>query len=335
MMAGFTQQQLLQQLQDVEQELQVLQQKKKQLTEQLIELHYTASFSEKSPLPAITKGKIVIVGGKGKMGQLFTPFFVQAGYEVLILEQSNWSQAPNFVKDACAVFISVPIHHTIDVIKNLPPLPTSCLLADFTSVKTASLQQMLQQHAGPVVGLHPMFGPDTENLAQQVIVCCEGRRPDAYQWLLELFRDLGAVLYHTTAEQHDKSMSFVQALRHFTTFAYGVYLQKSDVKLDELLALSSPIYRLELMMVGRLFAQDPQLYADIIFSSKQNGDIISSYNQSFTELIALLNNDDKNAFIMKFNQVSAWFGDYAASFLEESRVILQTKLPSSRLEARS
>lgn len=45
---------------------------------------------------------------------------------------------------------------------------------------------------------------------------------------------------------------------------------EENVRLEQLLALSSPIYRLELAMVGRLFARDPQLYADIIMSSENN-----------------------------------------------------------------
>lgn len=50
-------------------------------------------------------------------------------------------------------------------------------------------------------------------------------------------------------------MAFIQALRHFATFAYGLHLAEENVQLEQLLALSSPIYRLELAMVGRLFAQ--------------------------------------------------------------------------------
>lgn len=50
-------------------------------------------------------------------------------------------------------------------------------------------------------------------------------------------------------------MAFIQALRHFATFAYGLHLAEENVRLEQLLALSSPIYRLELAMVGRLFAQ--------------------------------------------------------------------------------
>ncbi len=70
--------------------------------------------------------------------------------------------------------------------------------------------------------------------------------------------------------EHDQNMAFIQALRHFATFAYGLHLAEENVRLEQLLALSSPIYRLELAMVGRLFAQDPQLYADIIMSSENN-----------------------------------------------------------------
>ena len=50
-------------------------------------------------------------------------------------------------------------------------------------------------------------------------------------------------------------MRYIQALRHFTTFAYGRYLAKENVDLAQLLSLSSPIYRLELVMIGRLFAR--------------------------------------------------------------------------------
>lgn len=51
-------------------------------------------------------------------------------------------------------------------------------------------------------------------------------------------------------------MTLIQALRHFTSFAYGLHLSRENPNIDKLLKLSSPIYRLELAMVGRLFGQD-------------------------------------------------------------------------------
>lgn len=40
-------------------------------------------------------------------------------------------------------------------------------------------------HQGAVLGLHPMFGPDITNMAKQVVVRCDGRYPEKYQWFLE------------------------------------------------------------------------------------------------------------------------------------------------------
>ncbi|MBK1992501.1 prephenate dehydrogenase/arogenate dehydrogenase family protein, partial [Campylobacter sp. 2018MI35] len=83
------------------------------------------------------------------------------------------------------VIVSVPIHVTEQVIAKLPRLPSDCILVDLASVKNGPLQAMLAAHDGPVVGLHPMFGPDSGSLAKQVVVWCDGRQPEAYQWFLE------------------------------------------------------------------------------------------------------------------------------------------------------
>ena len=220
---------------------------------------------------------VVIVGGGGQMGRLFEKMLTLSGYQVRILEQHDWDRAADIVSDAGMVIVSVPIHVTEQVIGKLPPLPKDCILVDLASVKNGPLQAMLAAHDGPVLGLHPMFGPDSGSLAKQVVVWCDGRKPEAYQWFLEQIQVWGARLHRISAVEHDQNMAFIQALRHFATFAYGLHLAEENVQLEQLLALSSPIYRLELAMVGRLFAQDPQLYADIIMSSERNLALIKRY----------------------------------------------------------
>lgn len=276
-------------------------------------------------------GKIVIVGGNGKMGRLFSRLFTLSGYQVERLEADEWqSKSPAIFADAGMVIISVPIHLTVDVIEQLPPLPENCLLVDLASIKQAPLEAMLKAHNGPVLGLHPMFGPDVPSLAKQVIAYCEGRDLSHFEWLLEQLMVWGARVEAITAQEHDKNMSFIQALRHFTTFAYGQHLVKENVDLASLLRLSSPIYRLELAMIGRLFAQDPQLYADIILSSQENINLIRRYHHSLGEAIALLDINTKDEFIGSFNNVSDWFGDYASQFMKESGALLQ-KANDSRI----
>lgn len=269
---------------------------------------------------------VVIIGGRGRMGQLFARKFTCCGYRVEVIDQGDWSQAAHMLAHAMLVIVSVPIHLTEQIIGQLPPLPADCILADLSSIKTVPLQAMLAVHSGPVLGLHPMFGPDCESFAEQIVVYCDGHHAASYQWLLELMRSWGATMRRVEPKTHDKIMSFVQALRHFTTFCYGSYLAKENVDLDQLLALSSPIYRLELIMVGRLFAQNPQLYADIILASAENIALIQRYHHHFGTMMALLNADDKAPFITAFNHVTTWFGDHASSFLAESCQLLhQTK----------
>lgn len=266
---------------------------------------------------------VVIVGGKGKMGQLFKKMLSLSGYHVKILDKEDWNYAESMLSDAGLIIISVPIHLTVSLIAKLPTLPDDCILVDLTSVKTEPMHAMLAAHRGPVLGLNPMFGSDSSSLAKQVVVWCDGRQPEAYGWLLEQIKVWGARLHQIRVEKHDQYMAFIQALRHFTTFAYGLHLAEENTELDQLLMLSSPIYRLELMMVGRLFAQDSQLYADIIFSSKSNIELIKRYYQRFGEALIWLEKGDKQAFIDHFLQIERWFSDHAQRFMTESQALLR------------
>ncbi len=266
---------------------------------------------------------VVIVGGHGQLGGLFGRMFTLSGYQVKVLGSQDWDQAQEMLSDAGLVVVTVPIHLTEGVIEKLSALPDDCILCDLTSIKSVPLKKMLQVHSGPVVGLHPMFGPDVPSLAKQVIVCCDGRGSEQYQWLLQQFAIWGASLCHIDAAEHDHGMTLIQALRHFTSFAYGLHLSCENPDIDKLLQLSSPIYRLELAMVGRLFAQDPHLYGDIILSSDENIAMIKRFHNRFGEAIKMLEGEDKQRFVESFQQVSQWFGDYSQQFMSESQNLLK------------
>jgi chorismate mutase/prephenate dehydrogenase len=269
-----------------------------------------------------TSESVVVVGGKGQLGAVFVDLFERSSYRVDIIEEADWPNSKNILVKASVVIVAVPISFTSAVIQRLNNLPIDCILADVTSIKESPLAAMKEVHAGPVVGLHPMFGPDVTGLIKQTIISCEGRYPERYQWLLEQFQVWGAKIYPVTAHEHDQAMSMVQVMRHFSTIAYGYHLMNEEVDIEKLVAMSSPIYRLELVMVGRLFAQNPSLYADIIFANKDNITMMRRYAYRFLSLLDDVNLDRKEAFINRFNEVSQWFGDYADDFLKESKSML-------------
>ena len=265
---------------------------------------------------------VVIIGGNGKLGTVFKRMLELSGYNVKVLEKDQWDQSDVLLSNAGLVIVSVPINLTLSIIDKLTNLPDDCILVDLTSTKSKPLAHMLAVHQGPVLGLHPMFGPDVASLAKQVIIYCDGRDSDKYQWLLEQISIWGAKLTLADANEHDGAMTLVQGMRHFTTFVYGQHLAAENPNMDKLLEYSSPIYRLELAMVGRLFAQDSQLYADIIFSSNENTKMFSRYLARFEMANTMLLSGDREGFINAFQEVSQWFGDYSQQFLDESKNLL-------------
>ena len=278
------------------------------------------------------QSKVVIVGGKGALGSRFCDMFTRSNYLVEVIEQGDWPNIDSKIKDAKLILITVPIKITEQVIAKLPELASDCVLADLTSLKQSPLAAMLDKHSGPVVGLHPMFGPDAPNFVKQVFVVCQGRFPEQYDWLLQQIKIWGAVLQIDDAKEHDTSMELIQAMRHFTTFVYGRFLSNEKPDLDQLLRLSSPIYRLELAMTGRLFAQDSNLYADIIFGAQNALELATRFREELDEAITLLKNNDKERFKQNFQLVAQWFGGKSNEFLADSRTLLKSAQDSRILK---
>lgn len=268
-------------------------------------------------------GDVVIVGGNGGMGRIFKRYFENSGYKVFSFGHSGWDRAPEYLASAKIVIVSVPIDITVDIIKRLSPmLREDQILCDFTSVKGPIVDAMMKYHKGPVLGLHPMFGPDVKSLVKQVVVTVPERDSHASSFLVDQLKVWGAKICNCSAKEHDDAMSIIQALRHFTTYAYGTFLSSMNPDLKKLQELSSPIYRLELMMVGRLFAQDPRLYADIIMSSEHNCDLIKSFVTSLKEELVLVENSDIDTFTQRFLNARDYFGEFAQNAVKESGSIL-------------
>lgn len=266
---------------------------------------------------------VLVVGGGGQMGSLFARLFTRSGYQVRTLDREDWDRAADLCRDVDLALISVPIEKTDDVATALAPLlPPDAVMADLTSIKKAPLDAMCRVHKGPVIGLHPLFGPTSDVLDKQIVVVCPGRNGDDCQWLVEQLSLWGAVIVQSSAEEHDTVMEIVQALRHFATFCFGDFLYQRHITLERTLEFSSPIYRLELGMVGRLFAQDPSLYAEIIFATPERRRLLKEFVNALGRHLDMLDNNDKAGFIDQFNRVAQWFGPFSEQAMRESTFII-------------
>ncbi|RIY31288.1 bifunctional chorismate mutase/prephenate dehydrogenase [Psittacicella hinzii] len=282
------------------------------------------------------KDKIVcVIGGKGGLGSIFLEIFAGTHSTRLAfaIDQDNAHLAPELLPHADLVIFAVPIHQTPELIAHycqwIKPTAGIC---DITSIKTPAVEAMLAHHEGPVMGLHPMFGIATPSLNKQLIITCPGRDAAYFAPYIQLWKILGARIVETTAAKHDKIMTHMQAVRHFNTYLQGRFTAEQGFTLQELTDLSSPIYGLELIMIGRLFAQNPELYADIIYDNPESKEAMKKYLATASQAIAQLQEDNKADFIENFGKTAEFFGDKADLFLYQSSLILQEAIKLKEID---
>jgi prephenate dehydrogenase len=255
--------------------------------------------------------KAGIIGGTGKMGRLFVPVFERAGYEVLVSGRCSPLTSEDIARQCDLVIVSVPIRNTVRVIDRIAPLmKPGQVLCDFTSLKVKPIEAMLKS-AADVVGLHPMFGPTVSSLKSQTIIVCPARVEDAaLQKLVAIFRNEGARCTLTTPEDHDKMMAVVQGLTHYVTLCMAESIRKLGIDIETTQEFTSPVYQIELSLIGRLLSQDPELYADILEENPYVPEVLAACQKSAADLSAIVNNHDAAGFRAFFEENSRHLGSY-------------------------
>ena len=279
--------------------------------------------AETFPRSTKTAKHILFIGGEGGMGSLYRSMCTRSGHKAYSIDKSNWYQLDSIAPKLDMVIVTVPINVTCDVIERVSKkLNNDTILADFTSNKSEPLEQMLESHDGPVVGLHPMHGPDVPNLSKQLMVVCDGRDSHKAEWFIEQCTLWGMRTVEAEPKNHDHVMNLVQGLRHYVALLHGSFMRKYDLDPKQIVDYSSPIYRAELMMTGRIFAQDAELYADIVFSNQERRELLLSFVEHHNNLAEMVANDDKKGFIKEFEKVTDFFGAFATQALEESGYLI-------------
>ena len=276
-----------------------------------------------SPPSEVKPRRVTLIGGRGMMGHFFTQRLSAAGHHVSILEQGDWEQAELLLERVDLVLVCVPIEYTTEVIRKLGKyLAPTTALADIASIKALILQAMLEHHSGPVMGLHPMFGQGIKSFLSQKVVVCPGREDDAFQWLLDLIENEGGKLIVCTPEEHDQMMMAVQAIRNFKTFSLGVFLAEEEINIRRSLDFSSPIFRLEIDIVSRLFAQSAPMIVDIMLATQERREAICRLAATYNRLAQLIIQNDRDTLIREFKAAHSFLGEEMNCAAEESTYVI-------------
>jgi prephenate dehydrogenase len=268
--------------------------------------------------------KAGIIGGTGRMGRLFANVFKKAGYEVLVSGRKTPVTAADIATQCDIVIVSVPIRETIRVIGEIAPLlKYGQLFCDFTSLKVKPVEAMLKSKAD-VIGLHPMFGPTVKSISRQTIIVCPARADKARVALLAgIFEAQGAVCTIATPEEHDRIVAVVQGLTHFVTLCMADTVRRLGVDLNKTGQFESPVYQIELSLVGRLLSQDPALYADILQQNPYVPEVLAACRSSAADLSAIIDAKDPEQFRKFFEKNSRHLGSYCEEGLKTTDALIE------------
>lgn len=278
------------------------------------------------------KPVIGIIGGRGKMGNYFLKFFERNKYKVIISDHRTRYSNNQVAKKADVVIVSVPIERTEEVIQKITPhLKKSGLLMDLTSVKVKSMESMKKAKMA-YLGCHPLFGP-TASIHGQIVILCSGSGVMWHRWLKNLLEDNGAIVRELTAKKHDELMAYIQTLTHFSHIALADTLRKSGIPIKEFIKYPSPVYMMELYMMGRILNQDPKLYASIQLSNPANIKAVGSYLRSCRQLAETIERKKFKDNVDFFKKNSDYLNHFSTIAMDESdRLLKHLKLPQeSRL----
>jgi chorismate mutase / prephenate dehydrogenase len=268
---------------------------------------------------------IGVIGGTQGMGAFLARVFTSAGYPVDAMGLGEGASAVEVAARNDLIVVAVPIDKTVEVIKQIAPhvRPGACLM-DITSIKRAPLEAMLE--AAPegveVVGTHPMFGPHGADFDRQKVVLCKGRGEAGFARVKRLYEGFGAETIEATAEEHDAQMALIQVLVHEKTMVLGSVLERLKADLGRSLQFASPIYRTELAMIGRMFSQRAELYADILTVNPEAPRLSHVFEQEAAFFARSVAMSDRASVVNRFRQVAEYMKDFATWAKKQSDAIL-------------
>lgn len=272
-----------------------------------------------------THFSIGILGGTAGMGAFLARILDGAGYPVETTGLDRGAPSVEVAARHDLVIVAVPIGETVRVIEQVAPhVRRGACIADVTSVKVEPMRAMLT-HAREdvdVVGTHPIFGPHGSDMDRQRVVLVRGRGDTGFERVKHLYESFGAEVIESTAEEHDAQMAIIQVLLHEKTLVLGSVLERMKADLARTRHFASPIYRAELSMIGRMFFQRAELYAEILTSNEAGRQTSRVFDEESSKLAKAVGEGDRDSLVARFREIAAYMKEFAAWAKKESDVIL-------------
>ena len=242
---------------------------------------------------------IGIIGGSGKIGSTFRRAFEKLNLNVMVSDESSKDQENLLIEKSDWIILCVPIDQTLDVINNIKSkIRNDQVFSDFTSVKSIIKDVKFDFE---FVSCHPLFGPLNTIDGQNIITIPVSEGP-YYKDIKEIFKKIGLnITEMNSIEEHDKYMSLIQGMTHFSHVCFTTAMKKLDLDFDKVMEICSPIYQSNISFSSRITGGDENLYTNIIMDNPANKEVLELYLETSKNLLEMVKNQNYDEFKSNFN----------------------------------
>ena len=262
--------------------------------------------------------KIGIIGGTGKMGSSFQKAFEKLSIKVLVSDIKTKDKESIILESCDWIILSVPIDQTLSVFKSIKyKIKPTQLFSDFTSVKSILLNETKDCNF-EFISCHPLFGP-LNNFNGQNIITIPISTGNEYSSIKIIFNKMGLKITEMESfEEHDKYMSLIQGMTHFSHVCFTTAMKKLDLDIDKVMDICSPIYQSNISFSSRITGGDENLYTNIIMDNHLNKEVIDMYLKTSNEIFDLIKNNSYNEFKKNFVDNRKYLKNHISKMIDQS-----------------
>jgi prephenate dehydrogenase len=282
---------------------------------------------------------IVVLGGAGVVGRWAgahlaapadTTMTVDLVGEVDLLADVTEPTGPlaKILGDADAVVLALPEDVAAACLDWLPDtaapeaivLPTCSVQAPVFG--RAARVRMSQQ----LVGVNPMFSPTLPSAGRPVaLISTEHREPP--DWVAARLTSAGMTVTGMTPEEHDATMSYLQALPHAAVLGFVAALATAPIDAERLMALAPPPARTLVALACRILTAPAEIYWDIQYANPAAHARRTELRQAIEDLDGAVAERRPEDFRAMLDDAARWLGPYLANGAEHCRTIFRSPRP--------
>lgn len=223
--------------------------------------------------------KTLIIGCTGRMGKMLCCQAAKAGLSVSGVDQPlEDGMLEKACKNVSMALFCVPARFFEEtVVKLKPHLPSDCILSDITSVKEAPVRQMEKHWQGPVVGTHPLFGPNFKETDSLQVAITAGNNASASHigQVKAFFKKMGFSVFECTAQEHDLAMAKIQNMNFITNLAYFAVLAGQE----ELKPFLTPSFERRRKAAAKMLTEDAEMFAGLYEANSHSHETVRQFSK--------------------------------------------------------